>query len=931
MKQSLCLGFFAVIWSFMLFPAFSAEESKNDSRQSIKPFRLDQVRLQPSPFKKAQDKDAAYLLSVEPDRLLAKFRTNAGLEPKAEHYGGWEMKTIAGHSLGHYLSALSFMYASTGDSRFKERADYIVDELATCQKAGKDGLVSAIEGIREKFDDVSRGEIRTHGFDLNGLWVPWYAQHKVYAGLIDAYRYCNNERALEVAKKLGDWGIEITKNLSDEQFQNMLRCEFGGMNESYYDLYALTGEEKYLKMGDRFYHHAILDPLREGRDELKGKHANTQIPKLVGLARRYEIKGDELSAKETVDYFWNRVVNHHSYVTGSNSMGEHFGEPDKLNDRLRDDTAETCNTYNMLKLSKMLYTWTGEQKYMDYFERALFNHILPSIDLSDDPNKLFTYFVPLRSGGFRTYSSPNRVHEEQGHHWSCCHGTGMENHGLYNGMIYYHGTEDGKDVLYVNLLIPSTLDWKEKGVRVTIADDCNIRVNTTQPIDLIVKVRAPNNSTDNASKDKVDGNYYLAGSSWKNGETTIHLPFVARWKTESMPDNEGRIAFFHGPYLFVGNIGPIDKPIAGEFANPSADKVQIPVIVTDSTVPASMIQEVSQGKKCPCCTEKIECRLVPALPAPVPMVPFYEASQRYAVYFDKFTEEGWKDEQVRYQAEQKRIAKENALSVDFFQPGEMQPERDHDFKGEKSDHGIHMDRKWRTAHDGGFMEFDMKVDPQIPCKLLLTYWGDDNGNREFDILIDGKKIATQVLDFNAPGKFFDVSHEIDNLENKDKIRVRLQAHPGKIAGGLFGAKTVRRAGDVLELDSMQPGDEAQEKTHDFKSDRSNRGEAMDRSWRDAHDTGYMEFDMKVDPKANCKLILTYWGSDAGNREFDILVDGNKVGTQKLEHNRPGRFFDESYDIPNPEDKEKVRVRIQAHPGKIAGGIFGVKTVGIMPE
>ncbi len=782
LKTVLTIGIFGLI--------ATVSDAETTSRQQIEPFRLEQVRLLPSPFKKAQDKDAAYLLTVEPDRLLARFRTNAGLEPKAEHYGGWEMKTIAGHSLGHYLSAISFMYASTGEKRFKERADYIVDELDECQKAGKDGLISAIEGIRAKFDEISKGDIRTNGFGLNELWVPWYVQHKICAGLRDAYRYCENEKALDVYEKLGDWGIEITKNLSEEQFQNMLRCEFGGVNESYYDLYALTGEEKYLKMGDRFYHHAILDPLREGRDELARKHANTQIPKLVGLARRCEVKDDELAAGQTVDFFWDRVVNHHSYVTGGNSMGEHFGDPDKLNDRLRDDTAETCNTYNMLKLSKMLYTRTGDVKYMNYFERALFNHILPSIDLSDDPDKLFTYFVPLQAGGFRTYSSPNRAHEEQTHHWSCCHGTGMENHGLYNGMIFYHGKDGGNDVLYVNLLIPSTLDWKEKGIKVSITDDCTMRVQADAQVDLIVRIRTPNNTDTVAVKEKNDGNYFIAGTRWKKGDAELRLPFTAIWKVESMPDNKDRIAFFRGPWLYVADLGSVAKPLAMQFDESGGDAVRIPAIVSDTKIVTDMIRQVTPEKASPCCIDNVAYELVAARPRPVEMVPFYEASRRYAVYFDIFNKAQWAEKQAAYKAGQERLAKLDALTVDRFQPGEMQPERDHDFKGENSHVGEHRGVKWRDARDGGFMEFDMEVASEQSCRLELTYWGDDAGNREFDILIDGKIIATQKLERNARGKFFNVSHDIENTGKKSKVRVRLQPHTGKWAGGLFGAKTI---------------------------------------------------------------------------------------------------------------------------------------------
>lgn len=754
------------------------------AKPKFTPFELNQVRLNESPFKEAQDKDAKYLLTVEPDRLLAKFRINAGLEPKKEHFKGWEDSTLAGHSLGHYLSAVSIMYAATGDERFKKISDYVVEELDACQKAGKDDLVSAIPNVRKVFGDVSNGDIRSRGFDLNGLWAPWYAQHKVHAGLADAYRYCGNKTALEVDKKMADWVIEITKNLSKEQFQLMLDCEFGGINESFYELYEMTGEKKYLELGDRFHHEKIIDPFFRGEDILPGKHGNTQFPKVIGLARKYELTGDP-DAKKAVEFFWDCVVNHHTYLNGGNTMGEHFGPRDRLNDRLSDNTIETCNTYNMLKMSKHLYEWTGETKYLDYYERALFNHILPSIDRSDDPRKLFTYFVPLQSGGFKTYSDPFE-------HWTCCHGTGMENHAKYGGAIFYKGTGEKAKTLYINLLIPSTLDWKEEGLKVTITDDFKIIVEAEKESNIDIMVRMPRNMQ--TGVDLVFGYYHLT-NTWKAGETVKELPFGVNWVLETMPDNENKVAFFKGPWMLAGNLGPISKPIAGQFEPPSDAKITIPVIVSESRIPQKLLSCENFTERSCCEDHFLETELIAARPTAVEMIPFYQTRERYAVYFDFFTEKQWKETEEKYKEEQEKIRKLEAMTVDYFQPGEMQPERDHKFKGENSANGEAFGRKWRDARDGGFIEFEMKTDPARPCVLVLTYWGGDAGNRNFDILIDGEKIATQRLENNVPGKFFEAKHEIPAADSgspdRKSVKIRLQAHRGAMAGGLFGARVIK--------------------------------------------------------------------------------------------------------------------------------------------
>ena len=313
------------------------------------PFNLTDVKLLDGPFLHATELDAKTLLSYEPDRLLSRFYSEAGLKPKAEHYMGWENETIAGHSLGHYLSACSMMYQTTGDKRFLERVNYIVSELKNLQDADGKGYIGAFPNGKKIFEEeVAKGNIRSQGFDLNGIWVPFYTQHKMMAGLRDAYRLCGNTTALEVEKRFADWLDGIVSPLNDEQVQKMLRCEHGGISETLADLYADTKDEKYLRISKIFYQKAILDPLKEGKDILPGKHCNTNIPKLIALSRIYELTGDT-SDRKAAEFFWKTVVNHHSYVTGGNGNEEYFGPEDKLRNRLGEGTTESCNVYNMLK------------------------------------------------------------------------------------------------------------------------------------------------------------------------------------------------------------------------------------------------------------------------------------------------------------------------------------------------------------------------------------------------------------------------------------------------------------------------------------------------------------------------------------------------------------------------------------------------------
>src|SRR5580765_7951504 len=442
----------------------SAGAFTNAIPDAARPSPLSAVRLTGGPLKHAQDLDAEYLLKLEPDRMMAGYRLRAGLKAKAEGYGGWDSpngKQLTGHIAGHHLSAASLMFAATGDARFQARVDYLVNELKEVQDQRGNGYLGAItdpQGTDGEliFEQVAQGKIRSGGFDLNGMWSPWYTLHKTYAGLRDAYRYTGNKAALELEIKFASWAEGILTKLSDDQLQKMLNTEFGGMPEVLADLYADTADKRWLDLSHRFDHRAVLDPLARGEDRLAGLHGNTQVPKLYGSLDRYAYTGDKKDG-DAAKFFWEEVAHHHSFATGGHGKDEYFGPPDKLSDRIDGRTAESCNVYNLLKYTRRLFALKPSIEYADFLERALFNHILASMDPEDGRT---CYMVPVGRGVQHEYQDMFRG-------FTCCVGSGMESHGLHGDGIYYESGEK----LWVNLYAPSTADWKSAGSNLAVETD----------------------------------------------------------------------------------------------------------------------------------------------------------------------------------------------------------------------------------------------------------------------------------------------------------------------------------------------------------------------------------------------------------------------------------------------------------------------------
>ena len=647
--------------------------------QKARPLPLQDVRLIGGPLKQAQDQNGRYLLSLEPDRMMAFLRKAAGLEPKAEGYGGWDGpgRQLTGHIAGHYLSGVSLMWAATGDPRFKERADYLVAELKAVQDKHDDGYIGAqadrnnVPG-KTLYQQLAAGDIRSGGFDLNGMWSPWYVQHKIFAGLRDAYRFTGSRAALDVEIKFAAWAEDILSKLKDDQIQKMLATEFGGMNEIMVDLYADTGDKRWLAAADRFQHRMIIDPLSRREDILRGKHGNTLVPKLIGSLARYVYTGSEADGT-AASFFWDRVALHHSFATGGHGRNEYFGEPDKLDDMIDGRTAETCNVYNMIKMARSLFGLDPQIRYADFHERALFNHILGSMDPGDGAT---CYMVPVGQGVAREYQNMQQS-------FTCCVGSGMESHALHADGIYY---ESG-DTLWVNIYAPSTAAWKSVGVNLTMTtsfpegEDASLSLEMTAPKAFAIAMRRPSWAGEGYAV-KVNGvplkNPAPAGSyvrierTWKTGDK-VELTLPKTLRLEPLPDNVDRAAIMWGPLVLAGDLGPMpERRPSGQGGAPAkaAPRPTTPILVTGESSVAKWVKPLD-GKSGAFRTDGV------GRDRDVELVPFYRLHRRtYAAYWDILTPEKWDKRAAAILAAQEAQRKLEAATVAFAQPGQMQTERD---------------------------------------------------------------------------------------------------------------------------------------------------------------------------------------------------------------------------------------------------------------
>jgi DUF1680 family protein len=785
----------------------AAAAAANDRVRAV-PVPLNRVRLTGGPLKVWQDADAKYLLSLEPDRMMAFYRERAGLTKKAEPYAGWDGagRNLTGHIAGHHLSAVSLMYLATGDERFKQRADYLVKEMKEVQDKNGDGYCGAIEGAKQNFAALSRGEIRGAAFDLNGMWSPFYTLHKTFAGLRDAYRHTGNKTALHIETKFAGWVEKTIAPLNDLQIAKMLNTEHGGMNEVLADLYVDTKDDRWLALSRRFEHHAFTDALKRHQDVLPGKHGNCQIPKLIGSAARYEYTGDadDLIA---ATFFWDRVAQHHSYATGGHGLAEYFGFPDEFANRLDGRTCETCNVYNMLKLTRRLFSFRPDAEYADFHEKALFNHILASMD---PEGAKMSYMVPVGRATQQEYQNMLQS-------FTCCVGTGMESHALHGDGIYY----ESPDTVWVNLFVPSTAELRDglkisqdssfpdgDSAKLTIAsgrskpftlavrrpgwagDGFAVRVNG-QPIEVpkVASLRVGGAGGRDMGFDDPSlppSSYVDITREWKTGDV-VEISIPKSLRLDLVPDDTTVAAIMWGPLVMAGNLGPRRQ-------GPGRAEVVAPALVSDKPVTEWVVSAGMPGDFKASGVAKSWAE-PSASGGDVSLTPFYRTHEKtYSVYFDVLTPTEFEGKVAARAAEAEHQKRIEAASVGYVQPGDTNAEQTFGYKSEPADRQAARANNRTSRGGSGWFSYDLPVDGSTANALIVTYYNDlalpvlSN----YEILIDGTRVAKYSPNHTAGG-FWNATYAVPAslTSGKSKVTVRLQATGNDRIPPVYGIRMVR--------------------------------------------------------------------------------------------------------------------------------------------
>jgi DUF1680 family protein len=750
-------------------------------------FPLRDVRVLEGPFHDAQQRGLAYLLSLDPDRLLHTFRLNAGLATTAKAYGGWEAPTVElrGHSLGHYLTASVLMYEATGDERLKARALAIVAELRKVQQAlpargMSPGYLSAFP--EELFDRVEARQ---------PVWAPYYTIHKIMAGLLDVHRATGDPAALEAVKGMASWVGFRASRLDPARWQEMLDTEFGGMQDGLTELHARTGDPEHLRLARLFDHHSVFDPLARGEDVLDGLHANTQIPKAIGAARDCEVTGEAryCAVSET---FWRRVALRRSYVIGGNSEDEHFSPVAHLSRHLGESTAETCNTYNMLKLSRRLFRRDADPGRIDFYERGLFNHILAS---QDPATGMVSYYVPLKPGAWRSYSTP------EDSFW-CCVGTGMENPARYGEAIY---ARQG-DTLLVNLFLASQLAWREKGLtlrqetRFPDEDRTRLVLRLEKPAPLALRLRHPAWATHGLSVSvngqavsivSRPGSYATVEREWRDGDVVeARLPMSLRFEPTS--DDAGRGAFLFGPIVLAADLGAEGLDARARYG-PTTPEVRLEELPAAPVLLAASPEEaLARVKPAPGpLTFRIEGI---GRPGDILLRPFFRlADRRYAVYLDVLPEAAWAERQAHAGATARARAAVEERTVDSVGAGSPEAEKDRGLQEKGSDAWSLEGRRCRSARYGGTFTYSLRLPADGPAALRVAYWGGESRRHVFEVVAEGETLATQSLFDDRPGEVLEVEYPLPErlTRGRERLRVGFRTGPGTSTGAVFDVRIVR--------------------------------------------------------------------------------------------------------------------------------------------
>jgi uncharacterized protein len=774
-----CICSFLVVIMASLWTGVSYAQSTKGAQL----FNLEDVRLLKSDFFDAQETDIRYILEMDMDRLLAPYMLEAGLIWDAERYTNWENTGLDGHIGGHYLSALSMMYAATGRVDLKIRLDYMVSQLAKAQQAHGDGYLAGIPGGRKIWQEIKEGNIKAESFSLNNHWVPLYNIHKIFAGLADAYLDGKNEEAKAVLDKLGKWFLDILEDLSEEQIQGMLVSEHGGFNEIFAIMYEIYGSNDYLEAAKKMSHHLILDPLILEEDKLTGFHANTQIPKVIGY-QKIGLINDQEEWRSASRFFWDRVVNHRSVAIGGNSVREHFHPKDDFSDMMSSNQGpETCNTYNMLKLTELLFQDHPAAHYADYYERALYNHILSS----QHPDGGFVYFTPMRPNHYRVYSQPH-----QGF-W-CCVGSGLENHTKYGKFIYAFNDEQ----LFVNLFIPSTLSWDQKGIEITqttkfpYEEQSTISMKMENAHNFDLKIRKPvwvkdsdyikvtvNGAIQNVG---ISDGYLSLSRSWSDGDQVqIHLPM--HLYREPLPDNSAWASILYGPIVLAAADRDValldgiwaDDSRMGHIAQGEMKPLNTAdIFLADASNSLFNIQPNDRSFL----TFDLSEQIVSLGEGAITLAPFYKIHEaRYQLYWP--VAQG-KDEIPTRRAslsdKDEVFLSLSARTVDEIALGEQQPESDHFYRSGRTRFGNVDGFFWRSPED--WMSYQLRNNDRKAREIQLTYIPDD-ANAKVKIFINGQLLSEEEINKTSDKAPFVKSYPISPAMIEDsKMEIRFEAVSG---------------------------------------------------------------------------------------------------------------------------------------------------------
>ena len=782
---------------FLLAAAWAVAGQAQD-RLYADEFPLGDVKLLDGPLQKARDLNIQTLLQYDCDRLLAPYRIQAGLEPRKKAYPNWD--GLDGHVGGHYLAAMA-MNAATGNEECRRRMEYMISELQLCADANVKnhpewgrGYVGGMPDSENIWSKFKKGDFSVY----SRAWAPFYNLHKMYAGLRDAWLYCGNEQAKTLFLGFCDWAIDLTAGLSDAQMEQMMGNEHGGMNEVLVDAYAITGDAKYLTVARRFSHRMLLDQMSQRVDRLDNLHANTQVPKAVGFARIAELSGDE-TFNDAAEFFWDIVTGERSLAFGGNSRREHFPSREACTDFINDiDGPESCNTFNMLRLTEALHRRNPDARYADYYELATFNHILST---QHPGHGGYVYFTPARPRHYRNYSAPNEAM------W-CCVGTGMENHGKYGQFIYTHKG----NALFVNLFVSSELNWREKGV--TIRQETGFPYGETSRITIAggkgtfpVLVRYPGWVKPGEFSVRVNGkpveiitgpgSYVSIDRKWKKGDV-IDINFPMHSSVKYLPNVPKYVALMHGPILLGMKTGTedlahliADDSRFGQYA--SGAKLPLdgaPILIDDH------IDRIADHLK-PVPGKPLHYTLDIKMENPIrnEIQPFFEIHDaRYMMYWLTLSEQGYKDYLDGLARAEKERQELEARTVDKVQPGEQQPETDHKMETNGSSTGNNNDVFFRDARNGRFFSYLMQTGGRTDLSLRLQFWGvGEWKTHEFDIFVDDE-LLTSV---NNTGKYRISEFKYETfpipasmLEGKDQVRVKFVAKPGKQVGEIYGVRLI---------------------------------------------------------------------------------------------------------------------------------------------